>query len=256
MLERKKTWEKRLTEQRAQHEKALWHLGNTLYQCEKDAKKALKAATKGIKLYRVESTIVAETGYAQKGRPKAGEEPITLGYKIQATLHDNAAVQSAASNRLGRFVLATNDLDAQRLPANELLSEYKGQQHNERGFQFIKDKTFCVSSVFLKKPERIDSLMMVMTLCLVIYNLAQYELRRVLDEQDETLPNQLGKPTSKPTLKWIFRQLDAIAVVRLWDDDNQLSRDIVANMTPLRKKIICLFGIHAQHIYGVGAPPD
>lgn len=250
-----KTWEKRLAEQRNKHEKALWHLGNTVYQCEKDAQKALQTATKVMKLHRVESSIVQETGYAKKGRPKAEDKPVLLGYKIQATLHDDLAAQAAKRNCLGRFVLATNDLDEQRLPTIEMLPEYKGQRHNERGFQFIKDKTFCVSSIFLKKPGRIDSLMMVMTLCLMVYNLAQYELRRVLDEQGEMLPNQLGKPTDKPTLKWIFRQLDAITVVRLWDEDSQVSRDIVANMTPLRRKIICLFGIHAQYIYDVTSPP-
>jgi transposase len=51
-----------------------------------------------------------------------------------------------------------------------MLSTYKEQQGGERGFRFIKDPLFHLSGVFLKKPERIDALMMVMTLCLMVYN--------------------------------------------------------------------------------------
>jgi transposase len=55
-----------------------------------------------------------------------------------------------------------------------MLSTYKKQQGVERGFRFIKDPLFHLSGIFLKKPERIDALMMVMTLCLMVYNAGQY----------------------------------------------------------------------------------
>lgn len=210
--------------------------------------------TKKMRLCRVEYTIEEELGYAQKGRPKTEATPVVVGYRIKSRLLDDEVAQAAAGNRLGRFILGTNDLDEKRLPSSELLVEYKGQQYNKRGFQFIKDKTFCVSSVFLKKPQRIDALMMVMTLCLMVYNLGQYELRRVLAKQAETLPDQLGKPTQKPTLKWIFRQLDAITVIRFYDKENDVTQEMVANLTPTREKIIRLFGLNAQLIYGIEPP--
>ena len=36
--------------------------------------------------------------------------------------------------------------------------------------------------------------MMIMTLCLMVYNIAQYRLREALVEKKETLPNQINKP--------------------------------------------------------------
>ena len=51
------------------------------------------------------------------------------------------------------------------------------RQGVERGFRFLKDPWFMVDSVFLKSPRRIEALMMVMTLCLLVYNVAQYHLR-------------------------------------------------------------------------------
>ena len=44
-----------------------------------------------------------------------------------------------------------------------------------------------VDSVFLKSPQRVVALMM-MTLCLLVYNIAQFKLRSRLKEIGEILP--------------------------------------------------------------------
>jgi transposase len=58
-------------------------------------------------------------------------------------------------NMQGMFVLATNELNADRLPAPEVLAGYKGQSHAENGFRFLKHPEFLASALFLQKPERI-----------------------------------------------------------------------------------------------------
>jgi transposase len=65
------------------------------------------------------------------------------------------------------------------------------QQGNERGFLFLKDPLFFASSVFLKSPERIMALGLIMGLCLLVYNLGQRQLRHALKQANQTLPNQL-----------------------------------------------------------------
>ncbi|MFT4942215.1 MAG: transposase [Paraglaciecola sp.] len=82
-----------------------------------------------------------------------------------------------------------------------MLSTYKEQQDVERGFRFIKDPRFHLGAVFLKKPERIDVLMMVITLCLIVYNAGQYQVRRELEVQQKSILSQVGKPTKQPTLR-------------------------------------------------------
>ena len=47
----------------------------------------------------------------------------------------------------------------------------------EKGFRFIKDKSFRVSEVYLKKPQRIEALSMIMVLTLMIYSVAEWKLR-------------------------------------------------------------------------------
>ena len=68
---------------------------------------------------------------------------------------------------------------------SEVLSEYKAQQSNERGFRFIKDPLFFTSSVFVKKPERVEAIGMIMGLCLLVYNLAQRKLRQQLSATND-----------------------------------------------------------------------
>jgi transposase len=45
---------------------------------------------------------------------------------------------------------------------------------------------------------------MVMGLCLLVYSLGQRALRQALETANQTVDNQVGKPTTKPTLRWIF----------------------------------------------------
>ena len=63
---------------------------------------------------------------------------------------------------------------------------------------------FSADSIFLKSPEKIESLGMIMGLCLLVYTLGQRQIRTPLRESKSTVKNQLGKPTDRPTLRCIF----------------------------------------------------
>ncbi len=61
--------------------------------------------------------------------------------------------------------MATNVLDNQELESVEIPKIYKEQQSTERGFRFIKDPLFFADSLFVKNPERVETMMMLMALC-------------------------------------------------------------------------------------------
>lgn len=157
--------------------------------------------------------------------------------------------------RAGRFILATNVLrspeidtdtpapDSIALTADDILAEYKAQQGPERGFRFVKDPLFFTSSVFLKSPERIMTLGMIMGVCLLVYNLAQRKLRQALKATNETLPNQLGKLIENPTLRWIFQCFMAIHLVII-DGQQQ-----VVNLNENHRKILRFLGSASQEYY-------
>jgi len=88
-----------------------------------------------------------------------------------------------------------------------MLNYYKGQQVVERGFRFLKDKSFHASEFFLKKEERIEALAMIMVLCLLIYSYAEWKLRRKLKEAGKVSLINSKNRLKKPTMRWIFQLL-------------------------------------------------
>ena len=80
-----------------------------------------------------------------------------------------------------------------------ILADYKGQSVSEQGFGILKDPLFFTSGVFLKTPERIAALAIIMGLSLMVYTLAQRQVRKALDQANETLLDQ-RKATDTNTL--------------------------------------------------------
>ena len=93
----------------------------------------------------------------------------SLIFKVQAKLELDASVIACITKASGRFILATNVLDAAQLNPDEMIVKHKEQQAAERGFGFLKGPLFFTDSVFLKSPERIEALTLVMGLCLLVY---------------------------------------------------------------------------------------
>ena len=211
-----KTFEKNLEKKDDVLKKILWHLGNEIFDCEQDAESALNKIVIKNRLYVITSQVVEVKKYAKKGKPKSGEEKIVIGFKVESSFERNEEEINKMLNKKGRFILATNDLDKENYPDQLMLSEYKEQQNVEGGFRFIKDPWFMLDSIFLKSPKRIEALMMVMTLCLMVYNIAQYKLRNQLKEKNETLPNQLNKQIQNPTVRWIFQIMEGIGIVEFY----------------------------------------
>ena len=182
-----------------------------------------------------------------KGRPKK-DAAKTYKYTVKATVAcDEGAIKSLL-DRKGKFIIATNELDEEKLSAVDLLDVYaKGQQSVERGFRFLKDSMFMTSSVFLKLETRICALAMIMCLCLLVYTLAQRLLRKRLESLNAALPNQLGKPTQKPTMRWIFQIFEGVHVLTI--NESGKCREIVLNLTPLRVNILKILGPPFEKIY-------
>nr|WP_148287980.1 IS1634 family transposase [Prochlorothrix hollandica] len=181
--------------------------------------------------------------YSHPGRPKAGEEPQGYYYHPQITLEQSEALILPYKNQTGRFILATNHLDPEMLSPFQALSFYKEQQGTERGFRFIKDPLFFASSVFLKSTSRIMALAFIMALSLLVYSLGQRKLRRALQQAEASVPNQKGKPTARPTLRWIFQGFQSIHVV-LIDGVKSLIK-----LTKFQRLVLRFLGSHCQKYY-------
>ena len=242
-----KTLDKKIQLEETSQNKAWWHLSNRIFTCKDDAFNQAEMQKKSLKFHDLVFSVVEVKKHASKGRPKAGERPETVGYQIEFSLSLNEEKIVKMRARKGRFVLATNQLDENILPNETVLSEYKAQSGTERGFKFIKDDRFQVDSVFLKTPERIDALMMVMTLCLMVYGVSEYELHQSLQEKEETIPSQTKKPTNKPSLQWVYFLFRVVNELRI--KTNNHVQTMVVNLNGVLRKIIKHFGKRANEIY-------
>lgn len=203
-------------------------LSQDKFACEADAIKALSKLSKQFKYHQIQEIKVTEIKSNQK------DNQAEISYQISATVSKNESKINTEILSAGRFIIATNVLDSSELSNDLMLSEYKAQQSCERGFAFLKDPLFFADSIFLKSPERIESLGMIMGLCLLVYTLAQRQIRAALRESKSTIKNQLGKATDRPTLRWIFQRFQCIHLVEFNNEKH------VSNWTKDRDYILIL----------------
>jgi len=190
-------------------------LQNKTFNCEADARKALADRDPSSLYHQVSGTVASRERYARPGRPTADTPTVTEWY-LELTIEPNDDTIRQRRNRLGTYVLATNVLDTQKLSSEALLRTYRQQSTSvERGFRFLKDPMFFAHSLFLKKPARIMALLMVMGLSLLIYSLAELQLRQMMAARDETIPDQKGYPTQRPTMRRIFQMFEGISCADL-----------------------------------------
>jgi transposase len=171
----------------------------------------------------------------KRGRPSVSDEVKTT-FQITGSIVTELSLRNEAQQSKGLFILGTNDL-SEKLGMQFLLDEYKSQQAVERGFRFLKSPDFLTSSLFLKKPERIEALLMVMTCSLMIYAGIEHLIRRNLAETDTFFPDMKKKPTQRPTAKWVFFCFQGISVVMI---DNQT--EIITNIIERHKIILNCLG--------------
>jgi transposase len=230
-------------------QKPLFHLQAKRFDTPKAAQDALAALAKGWKYHRVESEHLSEhKRYAGKGRPTPRTPLKAPQWQIQAQAQVDTEAIERDKQAKACFILGTN-IAASEVSDTEVIVAYKGQSQVEGGFRFLKAPLFFVSSLFVKKPSRIEGLLMVMTLALLVYSVAQRRLRAQLAMHQETVPNQINQPTPSPTLRWVFQLLEGIHRVRMTVQGQV--HDLIEGLNDVRIKILRLFGNEVCRLYQI-----
>ncbi len=206
------------------------------FACDTDAHKALQQWLDKQEFIRInEPKIIQHDKRTKRGRPGLNDEVVTTFQIIGAILTDLSLCDEAQQTK-GLFILGTNDL-SEHLSMQFLLDEYKSQQAVERGFRFLKSPDFLTSSLFLKKPERIEALLMIMTCSLMVYAGIEHLIRKRLAEQDASFPDMKKKPTQRPTARWVFFCFQGISVLII-----DKTTEVVTNIIDRHKIILNCLG--------------
>ncbi len=225
--------EKKLSQEEKKSQKFLKEIQSEEFEHPQAARYKLKAINKKLRLLEIKEVELIET-YSKK------KEKI---YKMIGLVIKKDEEISRKTREAGKFILATNLVEENKLEASEILITYKNQQSTERGFRFLKDPLFFTDSFFVEKPERIETMLFLMSLCLLVYNLGQRELRNCLKRVKIGIKNQVGKVTLRPTLRWIFQGFQGIHYVIL----NGVKK--IVNLTEERRFILSVLPASCQRYY-------
>jgi transposase len=226
-------------------------LAKKQFDCLVDAQTAAKAIFKKCAYHTLTSIESAEkSSYQSQGRPKKNLDlnHTIKSYSVMPSFEVDLAAKQADIDEKSCYVLGTN-VPTQELSHEQVIEAYKNQNRTIEniGFRFMKDPLFFASSFFLKKPSRVESLLTIMALSLLVYSIAQRHMRKQLQKLNKTMPNQIKKQVSNPTLRWAFQLLEGINKVELQIAGH--AQDIVQGIKEVQELIIRLFGLTAVTMY-------
>lgn len=89
-----------------------------------------------------------------------------------------------------------------------------------------------------------------MVLCLLVYRLAEQRLRQRLGETGASIPDQLKKPTQRPTLRWVFQCFEGISLV-LVHHGERMEVAQVTGLTDVHLLILHLLGPPYESYYAL-----
>src|SRR5215813_10320051 len=188
------------------------------YFCHADAEAAAAKLRTQQSPYHGVAVRVEERPKYGPGRPSLKQPRVVkaLRYGLQVTLHERAEVIARKVQETGCFVLLTNVPPEGEMAhsAGEVLRAYKEQHGVEQNFAFLKDP-IIVNSLFLKKPERIEALGLVLLLALLLWRLVERALRVHVETTGRPLTGWDKKETLKPTAFMMMTKFAAVLVLKV-----------------------------------------
>jgi transposase len=190
------------------------------YFCHADAEAAAAKLRALPSAYHGVDVAVQERPQYGPGRPSAQQPRVVkaLRYGLQVTLHERAEVIARKRQETGCFVLLTNVPTAGEMAhrAGDVLRAYKEQHGIEQNYGFLKDP-LIVNSLFLKKPERIEALGLVLLLALLLWRLVERTLRVHVETTGQPLTGWDKKATQKPTAFMMMTKFAGVMVLKVGD---------------------------------------
>ncbi|MDO8841838.1 IS1634 family transposase [Methanocalculus sp.] len=241
-----KKFDERVKKQCKKDETSLKKIFSRDYACAPDAQGDLDRWFATHPRYLPENTQVTTTNRrpgGMKGRPKK-DEVLDRVFMISCSLTFNEEELNREKKCLGRFILATNDCE---IDPNTLLDWYKEQGAVERGFRFLKDNSFHISEIFLKNPDRIAAVSMLMVLSLMVYTVTQWQIREILRDQKKTV-RDVKKQTAKPTTKRIYHLFRRVRQIEEVTDSGKVCR--ILNYVEELQDITRMIGPWVEKYYG------
>ena len=215
------------------------------YFCRADAEAAAAKLRALPSAYHWVDVEVQERPKYSPGRPNSTRPRVVkaLRYGLQVTRHERAEVMARKRQEAGCFVLLTNvpTVGEMAHSARAVLLAYKEQHGIEQNYGFLKDP-LIVNSLFLKKPERIEALGLILLLALLVWRLVERTLRVHVETTGNPLTGWDKKTTHKPTAFMMMTKFAAVIVLKVGSQ-----RQLAQPLSPIQQQYLLALGIPATY---------
>jgi transposase len=198
------------------------------YFCRADAEAAAAKLRTVPTAYHLMEVTVEERPLYSRGRPSSTKPRAVkaMRYRLKTTVGIQTERIARLKEEAGCFVLLTNVPTAGDLAhsARDLLTVYKDQHGTEQNYGCLKDPVI-VNSLFLKKPERIEALGLILLLALLLWRLMERAMRTYVDTTSTPLTGWDKKATERPTSFMMVTKFAGVIVLKL-GDHRQLARPL------------------------------
>ena len=178
---------------------------------------------------------------ARPGRPRKGEvREYRTVFRVRLELTVDGAQREAAQKRFGLFVLVSSKRVTPDGRMGHVLVLYREKNVVEEGFHWIKAPG-QVAPVFLHTPTRIAALGLVFMIALAAYRLMQREVRKSLQEREETIAGHHGRPTSRPTLAFIITLFENVRRTGIRTEHGVV--ELMHGVKPVHRHLLELLGL-------------
>jgi len=207
----------------------------------------------GLLTLEVRETVTQRQKYLGRGRPKA-DSPRQVVELRQLTLRfqrEDASIEQRL--RLAGWRIYVSNMAPSRLSLRQSVRYYREEWRVERGFHRYKEGSLPVLPLFLRVPERIKGLMMLLTVALQAITLLEYVARRELaahqDELAGLVPGNPKMKTRRPTAERLLAQFTQIHLL-IEESDSSISGRMVEALSPIQLRILGLLHIPAT-VYAI-----
>jgi transposase len=215
------------------------------YFCQADAEAAAAKLRALQSAYHGVDVAVKERPTYGPGRPSSKQPRVVkaLRYSLQVTLHERSESIARKMQETGCFVLLTNVPTVGEMAhrAGDILRAYKEQHGIEQNYGFLKDP-LIVNSLFLKKPERIEALGLVLLLALLLWRLVERTLRVHVETTGKPLTGWDKKATQKPTAFMMMTKFAGVMVLKV-----EGQRQLVHPLSPVQQQYLVALRVPATY---------
>jgi transposase len=200
----------------------------------------------GVISVQVHETVTQEKRYIGPGRPGPNRS-----FELQEKRHLHIAFERneaalAEILALAGWRIYVTNVSVETLPLDQAITYYRDQWLVERGYHRFKGGSLPALPLWVRLPERIRGLMLLLLIALQALTLLEYVAQRELAARGEMLAGLVpGNPkmkTARPSAERLLARFDNLHLMVTFNETH-IEGEIVETLTSLQQRILDLLGV-------------